>query len=269
LAKLDVPGLIHEVEQKKAREALAQAGIDQAKRGVDIVEAGLTLVKARGQEAQAGLTRSKAEYDFAKNRYEERRRLANQKVVSAQELEEVAHQFNVARAGVELAEAKLKQMESVQAEAVAKREKALADVKAAEALLLIAKADTRGTEAKLQLAEIRAPFEGVIIRRNANIGEAVGPAGGKDAPLFTLAQLDRVRIVFHVPEKEVSSVAVGAPVKVKVSGIERPIEAKVSRLGAALDSKKHTLPVEVELPNPNRKLMPGLSATVTIRLEKE
>ena len=121
----------------------------------------------------------------------------------------------------------------------------------------------------LDHTEIRAPFQGVIIRRVASVGETVGPAQAKQPALFTLAQVDRMRIVFHVPEKHLSAVAVGAPVKIKVANSERVIEAKVSRIGAALDPKAHTLRAEVELPNPDRKLLPGLSATVTIRLNKD
>jgi multidrug resistance efflux pump len=272
LAKLDVPELLLEVEQKRAREILAQTGIEQAKRNVDIVEAAHMLTKAHTQEAEAAVARAKAEHEFCKTRHDRLKRLVQEKAVSSQELEESAHQLNASRARLQETEAKVKLAEFGHAEALAKRDRAVADVKAAEAAFVVARTDTRRAEAMLRLAEVRAPFDGVILRRKAVVGEAVGLARGKEVPLFTLAQLDRVRIVFHVPEKHLRSLTAGTPVKVRFDlPTERVIEAKVARLGVALDAKakERTLRAEIELPNPRRELLPGSSATVVIRTEKE
>jgi len=272
LAKLDVPDLALEVEQAKAREALAQTGIEQAKRSLEIVEAGLTLVKAHAQETEAALARAKAEHDLAKNKHERLKALAAQRAVAAAEVEESLQQLTAAKARVEQAQAKVRLMEAGQVEARAKRQKAAADVSAAEAAFVVARADSRRAEAALQLAEVRAPFDGVIVRRKAETGEAVGLGRGKEGPLFTIAQLDRVRIVFHVPEKHLRAVAAGTLVKIRLElPTERVLEAKVTRLGVALDTKakERTLRAEIELPNPQRELLPGMTATVLVPLRDD
>jgi RND family efflux transporter MFP subunit len=117
-------------------------------------------------------------------------------------------------------------------------------------------------------SEIRAEFPGIITRRSVDHGAFVRSAvGGPSQPLFTLARVDRVRLVTDVPETDTAAVAVGQPAVIRIDALRGPaIPGKVMRLADALDPSTRTMRVEVEpetLPNGFRA---GQFGTVAITL---
>ena len=84
------------------------------------------------------------------------------------------------------------------------------------------------------------------------------------APLFAVQRVETVRVFCDVPEAQAASIEVGTPVSVKLYGPTDAIQAKVTRLSGALSPETRTLRVEIDLPNPKGKLLPGSYAQVTL-----
>jgi RND family efflux transporter MFP subunit len=138
-------------------------------------------------------------------------------------------------------------------------EKAGADVSAARAKVDVARADAARSEAMLSYAKIRAPFDGVVTRRKVNRGDFVQPSGGKGDWLFTIARLDPVRIVVTVPEADAALVRDRAPVRLTIPALRGAVrEGTVARTSWDLDPGSRTLRTEIDVPNKEGLLRPGM-----------
>lgn len=107
---------------------------------------------------------------------------------------------------------------------------------------------------------LSAPFDGVVTERMLHPGSLVGPATG---PIVKLDQLNRLRVVVAVPELNISSVRLGQKVVCSAIGLAGDtFTGTVARIAHALDTKTRTMPVELDVSNPNGKLSPGMYTEV-------
>ena len=124
-----------------------------------------------------------------------------------------------------------------------------ARVKAAEAQLAEA-------GARLHRTEIRAPEDGVVLTRNAEVGQAVMPGS---PPLFRLARGGLVEMRAQVAEQDLPKLRVGQPAEVRITGVATPFAGAVRLIAAVIDPQTRLGEVRVELPlDPN--LRPGAFA---------
>jgi membrane fusion protein, multidrug efflux system len=106
----------------------------------------------------------------------------------------------------------------------------------------------------------------VVIRRNANIGMlAALPSSAKFEPLFIVARVDLMRVLVQVPETDALLVEKGTPANLRFTALpDQEFKGTVARTAGALDPKARTLRVEIDLPNPDGKLMWGMYANVIL-----
>ncbi|WP_316820992.1 efflux RND transporter periplasmic adaptor subunit [Pedobacter gandavensis] len=116
--------------------------------------------------------------------------------------------------------------------------------------------------------EIRAPFNGIITARNVNLGAYVGPSGkGSELPLFTLQEQKHLRLAVAIPEVYTGYLKAGDEVSFTLRSVpEQVFKAKVKRLSGALDLRLRSEKVEMDVPNVNKQLLPGMIAEVYIPL---
>jgi RND family efflux transporter MFP subunit len=145
-----------------------------------------------------------------------------------------------------------------------------ANRQSAESALAAAKAKREHDQDLFDYAKITAPFAGVITQRFANFGALVqaGTSSSTQAmPVVRLSEDDLFRLVIPVPESYVKYIHVGDPVSVKVSSLDRTFPGKVARFSVDVREDTRTMHTEVDVPNPQRVLLPGLYADATIQLE--
>src|SRR5262245_8817259 len=106
---------------------------------------------------------------------------------------------------------------------------------------------------------ITAPFDGVITERNVHQGSLASPASSPtNPPMLRLQQVARLRLVVPVPEANVSGVALGAKINFTVQSFPgETFSGVVERISNALNEKTRTMPVELDVRNPNRRRAPG------------
>jgi membrane fusion protein, multidrug efflux system len=112
--------------------------------------------------------------------------------------------------------------------------------------------------------EIRAPFNGYITERDMHVGSFVGPLGfGAYPEICRIQQLDLLRIVAPVPERDTGGVVLGSKVQFSVSTFPgKRFAGTVARISNSLDRPTRTMPVELNFFNPDFKILPGMFCEV-------
>jgi multidrug efflux system membrane fusion protein len=133
------------------------------------------------------------------------------------------------------------------------------DVAETRAKLEEAKASLKSMEIDIGYTTIRAPFDGVVEERPAEIGD-FADVGEKVA---TIVDLDPMLVVGHVSEQDVVRISVGMPGKARLVTGET-VSGKVRFVGSTADAQTRTFRVELEVPNPDRRVVQGISAELQL-----
>lgn len=112
--------------------------------------------------------------------------------------------------------------------------------------------------------KITAPFDGYITQRNMHVGSFVGPLGNGAYPeIARIQQLNLLRIVTPVPERDTHGVLPGAAVRFTVSTFPgEKFVGTVARLGNYLEQRTRTMPVELNYWNQDNRILPGMFCEV-------
>ena len=151
-------------------------------------------------------------------------------------------------------------------------EAARSNVASAQSLLAVSQAKKEHDQILFDYSKITAPFAGVVTQRYANQGtllQAGTNSSTQAMPLVKLSQDDLFRLVIPVPESDVRFIHIGDPVAVAVPSLNnRTFPGTVARFSEDVAQDTRTMHTEVNVPNPQRVLMPGMYAQATITLEK-
>jgi RND family efflux transporter MFP subunit len=113
---------------------------------------------------------------------------------------------------------------------------------------------------KLADTRLEAPMSGIVARRAIEVGATAAPG----QPVFTIVDLDLVRVRIGVPEADVGHVTVGAPASVRIPALAASFAGRVSLIGVAADPMTRSYSVEITVPNPSHQLRAGMVAEATI-----
>jgi multidrug efflux pump subunit AcrA (membrane-fusion protein) len=228
LAELWIPEMEVEVRQKEAAVGQAASEIKQA---------------------EAAVLRARFELERAKSQYERLAKVGRSGVLGKDEVEEYQFGYQAAQAALAKAEA---------------------DVDVAKSRLEVAKAALAHVQTLLQYTKIRAPFDGIITgRRTINTGDFVQPASAsKGESLFVVERIKPVRVFVNVQELEAVWVHDGDAALIRVQGFPgQPFKGTVTRTSKSLHPQNRTLRTEIDLPNTDGKLLPGMFVNATIIAE--
>lgn len=142
---------------------------------------------------------------------------------------------------------------------------------AAQSQLVASKAKLTRDKSLFDYSRITAPFSGVVTQRYANLGtlmQAGTNSSTQAMPLVRLSQDDLFRLVIPVPESYVRFIRIGDPVKVRVPSLNRTFPGRVARFSADVRPDTRTMHTEVDVPNPDHVLIPGLYAETDLGLEQ-
>jgi RND family efflux transporter MFP subunit len=151
------------------------------------------------------------------------------------------------------------------------------NLEARDAAVAVAQANVVAQQAQLKVLNqqkdyqsVVAPFEGVITARNVDIGSLVQADAASGTFLFTLMRSDELRIQLYVPQDEALGVTPGVEAIVRVPEIPgRDFPGTVTRIADALQPGTRTLLTEIDVPNPDRVLSPGLYCNVELKIPRK
>jgi RND family efflux transporter MFP subunit len=137
-----------------------------------------------------------------------------------------------------------------------------------QAAVVSAAADVKQLEVQQSYERVTAPFSGVITERRTDIGDLINAGNsGTGAELFSLSQIDVMRIFVSVPEAFSEQIKTGMHVSVQLTELpNRTFDGQVARNDHSIDPATRTLLVEVDVPNPGGKLLPGAYGQVHFKL---
>jgi RND family efflux transporter MFP subunit len=232
LALLEVPELQNQVEGAQAEVRHSQSDITRAQSEVVSAESTYSAVHA--------------EYTRLQEASKERPGL-----IAEQELDDSRAKAQQAAAQVGVAKASLDAMQQQ---------------------LGVSRATRSRLETMSKYEQIIAPFTGVVTKRYADTGSLI--QAGQDnntqtLPVVQVAESDLLRLRMPVPESDVPYIQVGGDVQVKVNATGRTFTGKIIRFSRALDTNTRTMLTEVDVPNRDLSLNPGMYAETTIQLQKK
>jgi RND family efflux transporter MFP subunit len=150
-------------------------------------------------------------------------------------------------------------------------------LKADDAAVNVARANVGAQENLLKTlrqdrsyALVTAPFNGVITQRNVDIGSLVQGNANTGTFMFEVMQRDVIRVFVYVPQDEAFGVAPGVDAVVRVPEMpNREFPGKVTRIADALQSGTRTLLTEIDIPNSDDALPPGVYCTVELKIPRK
>jgi len=190
-------------------------------------------------------------------------------LLSAQQKQSLANLQN-AQASLELATVNEERMRNLFAQEYVSRQEldtAVQAKKSAEAQLNLAQATVERDRANLAYTVIRSPVSGVVVDREVDVGQTVA-ASLQTPTLFKIAQdLSRMQIDANFAEADIGSILVGQPVHFTVDAFPNRSfvgEVKVVRLNPTTQQNVVTYDVVINVDNPEKILLPGMTAYVSI-----
>jgi RND family efflux transporter MFP subunit len=147
-----------------------------------------------------------------------------------------------------------------------------ARVKTGEAAILSARARVRVTEQALENTNVRAPFDGVVIKKRAEVGETVSPFGvagqssREGGAIATIADLHELEVQTEVSETSVGKLARAMPAAVKLQAYpDAEFQGRVREIFPSADRAKAIVEVRVTIVNPSADVKPEMTASVTFQ----
>ena len=284
LASLFVPEVVEDFGTKNATVKLDEERIDLARKLVEVADADVKGAEARLLEAKAILGKYQAEVDRWDSQVKRIQREVERTAIAPQILLESTDQWKSSIAARDAAKATITKAEADLLSRQASLAKAKVDVSVAQADLAVATSDARRLKAWVGYLTLTAPFDGVIVARNANTGDFVLPGtgdptamkrspyespGGGAAPIYVVDRLDVVRVFVDVPEQDANYVQIGTKASVLARAFsEKSIQGTVTRTSWALNIKSRTLRAEIDLANPESRLLPGMYAYANVIIER-
>jgi RND family efflux transporter MFP subunit len=193
------------------------------------------------EQASANLEQGKSELDLARITAERWASLVTKGVISKQDNDQYQAQYRSRLASVQALEKNI----------VLQR-----------ASISVAEANLARLERMQSYLVVRAPFDGVITLRNVDVGALV-TAG--NTLLFRIAQTGTLRAYVNIPQTHASSVRPGQSAQLTVSNLPgRQFAGTVARIAGALDPTSRTMLVELNVPNADNALLPGMYAQVVL-----
>lgn len=150
--------------------------------------------------------------------------------------------------------------------AKARFEKARAAVASLNGAIGVAEANLRATNVSVEQTLIRAPFDGVVLTKNANVGDIITPfssAADSKGAVVNMADMATLEVEADVSEISLSKISVSQPVEIQLDAFpELRLLGKVSRIVPTVDRSKATVLVKVEFVEKDKRVLPDMSAKV-------
>jgi HlyD family secretion protein len=284
LATLFVPELVEDFGTKKATVTLDEERVELARTVVEVADADVKAAVASLAEARAILDKFQSEVDRRGTEVNRLTHEVNRGVVDPQILLESKNQWKSSTAARDAAKATIQKAEAELLSRRASLAKAKVNVSVAQADLTVAESEAKRLEAWVGYLTLPAPFDGVVVARNANTFDFVLPStgdptansrsphlspSGNAAPIYVVDRTDIVRIFVDIPEQDANYVQVGTKATVLARAYrDQTIPGTVTRTSWALNLKSRTLRAEIDLPNPGSQLLPGMYAYAKVIIER-
>lgn len=270
LVEIEMPELERDVDLMAASRLHARAEVRQMEARKKTSAAECRAAQVACLRAEADLQRWDAERTFREKEYQRFHDLGKSESVQTAIVDEKLFQLQSAEAARRAAETAIQAAKEQLLAAEARVELADVDVTVAQAKAAVADANLAKTEQMAAYSKISSPFDGVVTLRNYHRGEFVRAADqGGDKPLLMVARIDLIRVVVQIPDRDVPFAHPGDAVKIDFDALPgREFTRQISRISSAEDPQTRTMRAEVDLPNPEMRIVDQMYGRMEILLEQ-
>ncbi len=251
----------------------ARAAVASAEAEIESAESEIVRLASAEVAAAKGVTVDEAGLELAELNHRRTKQLVEERISSTMDLDDARTSLDQARARLESATADHESAKAASVTGKASVRAAEARLAEAQARLAVSEASRDEARAVLEKTEVRAPFDGIVVLKDAEVGEVVSPnsQGGSSArgSICTMVDFASLEVQADVPETNLSAVRIGAPVSVYLDAFpERPYPARVSRIWPTADRQKATIEVRVVFEEPDERLRPEMGVRVVFSPEE-
>lgn len=236
---------VREGSAVKAGELIGRLDASDVQAAVAAAEAVVLQAQAGIRQAEATLRSAQVELGNAQAEWQRAKDLQNQGFVSSQALEAAQRRADAAKAGLASAEAGLG---------------------TARGALASAQAQVRVQQVSRDQTEIRAPFDGVVLVKNANVGDMITPfssAAGSQGAVVTVADMSTLEVEADVAESNVGKIRMEQPVEITLDALpDVRFSGSVVRIVPTVDRAKATVMTKVRFAKIDPRVLPEMSAKV-------
>ncbi len=284
LADLFVPELRELWETKKATVVYDRERVKLMEKEVDVASADVEAARARLDEAKAMLAKYEAEVERWDVQVKRLAREVERQVIAPQILLESQNELKADIAARDAAKATIVKASAELLADEAALAKAKVNVGVARADLSVAESEAKRLEALVGYLRLLAPYDGIVVARNANSWDFVLPRmgdptaemrspdlspGAQAAPIYVIDRTDIIRIYVDIPERDADYVHIGSTARVKLWAYRDAwIPASVTRIAWALNTRSRTMRAEIDLPNSGSQILPGMYAYGKVVVER-
>lgn len=252
--------------------ALAEVQSSQAdavRAEVAVTAAAASLERAR-QEELAALSRVEAadrQQELAAIEQGRTARMVAEGILAQRDLDQTNNVLQLAELRQQETRAEERSSHAARADAEAQVRLAEAESAAAVQRVKVSEAARDLAAATLEKTEVRAPFDGVVVLKDAEVGEVVSPnsqgGGSARGSVVTMVDFDSLEVQAEVPETSLRSVRIGAPVQVFLDAYSDQVyRGRVDRIWPTADRQKATVEVRMKLDAPDDRLRPEMGVRV-------
>lgn len=269
LVEIDVPEMQKQREIIQAKIKRFEALKQRANSGIKLAEANVQSSDAKLSQAKSEMNRANAILAAAEAEFQRTSDLVQRKSLEGRMLDEVRKKRDSELANKVAVESAILAVKADVSVAKAELLSAEASATVAAAETEIARRQLDELDVLIGYATLKSPFAGIVTDRSVNLGDLVRETNdvGSGHPLFEISQVDKVRIQTLIPERDAAFVNRGDLVKFTFPSFnQEETTGTVTRISASLDPSTRTMLVEIEMPNPDGKLLPGMFGQATINL---
>ncbi len=270
LAVINVPEIEKQYKHNEASVHRAEANVTQMRERVKVTKANRDAAEAAVEQAKAAYNSAEAWVRYRHLVYDRMKTLYSRNSIEEKLVDESREKYEASLETDRAAKAAIATSNANLIAATAKIASAQADVLGAQEDVEVHKADAEKTKVLLDYAVIRAPFDGVVTRRNFFVKDFIRSAseGPGQVPLLTVQRTDLFRVVVQVPDSCVPFLNVGDKAIVHVDSLPgKSFVGIVSRMADSEDAATRLMHTEIDLPNPTGEIRDGMYGNVKIILD--
>ncbi|MBC3807536.1 efflux RND transporter periplasmic adaptor subunit [Undibacterium seohonense] len=211
-----------------------------AKLDASDVQAAMAAVQASIRQAEAGVAQANVELVNAESDLQRAQGLKAQGFLSAQAMDAAVKRVNASKAAMV----------------------------SAKATVAVAQSQLRVQQVNQDFTEIRAPFDGVVLNKNANVGDIITPfssAAGSQGAVVTMADMSTLEVEADVSESNLAKASIGQPVEITLDALpDSRFRGSIAGIVPTVDRAKATVMTKIRFEKLDPRILPEMSAKVTI-----
>ncbi len=211
-----------------------------AKLDASDVQAAMAAVQANIRQAEAGVAQANVELVNAESDLQRAQGLKAQGFLSAQAMDAATKRVNASKAAMT----------------------------SAKAAVAVARSQLRVQQVNQDFTEIRAPFDGVVLNKNANVGDIITPfssAAGSQGAVVTMADMTTLEVEADVSESNLAKANIGQPVEITLDALpDVRFRGSIAGIVPTVDRAKATVMTKIRFEKLDPRILPEMSAKVTI-----